>query len=67
MAIDYIDVFKFLEENKTIIKEVIQSTIEINTVGKYVLNFFETFLRVAKTKYVGEEKCKYIFKRIRMV
>lgn len=50
LTIEYIDPFKYLEENPTIIREILESTVEGVAVGKYVINFFESLLRSAKTK-----------------
>ena len=60
LAIDYIDIFKFLQENPRIIKDVIDSTLETNMIGKYVLNFFENLLRAAKSKCAEHEKCNFL-------
>lgn len=57
IIIDYIDPIKFLEENPNIMKEIIESSIDTINIGKYVLNFLETLLRITKTKL--SEKCKY--------
>lgn len=50
MAIDYIDPFKYLQENPNIMKEIMESTTETITLGKYVVNCFESLLKSAKSK-----------------
>ncbi len=54
-VIDYIDPLKFLEENPLIIQEIMNSTINTVAIGKYALNFMETFLTYSKDKLT--EKC----------
>ena len=48
--VDYLDPFQFIEENPQMIKEVMETTTETLVSGKYVLNFFEAFLKKALTK-----------------
>jgi ABC-type antimicrobial peptide transport system ATPase subunit len=50
LAIDYIEPYQFLEEQKYLVKEMIESTVETNYIGKYVINFFESILKSAKAK-----------------
>lgn len=52
MIIDYVDPFTYLEENPGAIKEIMESTVEAVTTGKYVINFFETLLKKAMGKSV---------------
>jgi hypothetical protein len=50
LAVEYIDPYKYLQENGGLVREMIESTLVTVTTGKYVLNFFESILRQAKTK-----------------
>lgn len=50
IMVDYLDPFQFIEENPQMIKEVMETTTETLVSGKYVLNFFEAFLKKALTK-----------------
>ena len=45
MILDYVDPFTYLNENPGAIREIMESTVEALTTGKYVINFFETLLK----------------------
>lgn len=61
MTIDYIDPFKYLDENPLIIREILKCTLEGTAVARYVINFFESLLRAAKSKTGQHEKSKLTF------
>ena len=48
--IDFIDPFTYLLDHSNAIREVIETTTETLTTGKYVLNFFESLLKKATGK-----------------
>lgn len=54
LIIDYVDPFTYIEENPNAIKEIMESTVEAVTTGKYVVNFFETLLKKAKGKSIQQ-------------
>jgi hypothetical protein len=45
LALEYIDIKKYLAQNPNAIREMIQFATETQTVGKYVLNYFADFLK----------------------
>jgi hypothetical protein len=47
LLIDFIEPWAYISERPGIVKEIIESTIESVTSGKYVLNFFEALLKKA--------------------
>jgi hypothetical protein len=49
LMVDYLEPFSYLAEHPHTVKEIIDSTVESVSSGKYVLNFFETFLKKALT------------------
>lgn len=58
MAIEYIDPYKYIEENPQLVREIMESTTDTITLGKYVINCLESLLKQAKAKNSGSDKSK---------
>eukprot|EP00347_Sterkiella_histriomuscorum_P008658 403344256 len=56
IIIDYVDPFTYLSENPYAVREIMESTTEAVTTGKYVINFFETLLKKAMGKSLQQEQ-----------
>ena len=67
MILDFVDPYLFIEQNPGVIGEVIESTIEAVTTGKYVLNFFETLLKKAMGSTLDQEQSKTHPHHVRVV
>jgi hypothetical protein len=55
LALDHINVQQYLKENPEAIKEMIHFSKEIQVMGKYVLAFFESYLRKLWTTFEGKQ------------
>ena len=55
LALDHIDALQYIKENPTVIKEMIYFSKETQVLGKYVLAFFESFLRKLWTSFEGKQ------------
>lgn len=50
IMVEYLEPFSYLAEHPSIVRDVIESTVESVTSGKYVINFFEAFLKKALSR-----------------